>query len=124
MVKMAVTRHTITGPIKPVPISPKVASKLAQQQKVSQVQARTSITDKIFVLTGAMRKFRSEVAHDILDACGQVAPAVRWGVDYVVQADSEWGRKTTKIQQAERMGIKVISEANLYGAIRGVMSLP
>ena len=84
-----------------------------------RVDSHLSIRGKTFVLTGKMWSTRGDIAHQIVSLGGEMAPRISFGVDYLVQADNEWGRPTTKRQTAERCGTKVISEKSLRMALRG-----
>ncbi|MFO7936719.1 MAG: NAD-dependent DNA ligase LigA [Kiritimatiellia bacterium] len=69
-----------------------------------------------FVLTGTLSRSRSEIESDIEDAGGKVQKKVTGTTDYLIA-----GEKTgaTKISKAEKLGTKVINEAELTAMLAG-----
>ena len=74
----------------------------------------TSLAGKSFCVTGTLSKGRSEVQADIVKAGGDVKSSVSAKLDYLVAGD-EAG---SKLDKATALGVKVISEEELYGMIK------
>jgi len=85
--------------------------------------AYASIRGKCFVLTGRMWDFRQNIEGRIQAVGGRTDSRVSFGVDYLVQADGEQGRRTTKVLTAERCGTTVITETQLKRALQGTATI-
>ena len=84
---------------------------LTRSQDVEGIKGRT------FVLTGKMRMDRFSVSTRIHNCGGFTENRCALKVDYLVQADQEWGRETTKTRGARNIGIPVVSERALFDAL-------
>ena len=74
-----------------------------------------SLAGKSFVLTGAMSRGRKLIAKDIEAAGGEVKSSVGKGLGFLVQADPS--SESGKSRKAAKLGIPVISEADLMAMI-------
>ena len=88
-----------------------MAETLTKSQDVEGIKGRT------FVLTGKMRLDRFSVCARIHSLGGFTENRCALKVDYLVQADQEWGRETTKTRGARNIGIPVVSESALFAAL-------
>jgi DNA ligase (NAD+) len=69
----------------------------------------TALAGKTFVLTGALSRPREEVAEEIRAAGGKVSSSVSRKTDYVVAGENAG----SKLDDATRLGVKVLDEAGL-----------
>lgn len=74
-----------------------------------------SLGGKSFCITGTLSKSRGQIQDDISNAGGTVKSSVAKGLDYLV-AGEDCG---SKLDKAGKLGVKVISEQELYGMIGG-----
>jgi len=70
----------------------------------------SGIAGKSVCITGTLSKGRSEVQDDIRKAGGSVKSSVGSGLDFLVAGEETGG----KLDKAKKLGVKVISEAELY----------
>jgi len=74
------------------------------------------LSGKSFVLTGTMSKGRKEIAKGIEAAGGEVHSSISKNITYLVQADPT--KESTKSKKADKLGIQIISEEDLYDMIK------
>jgi len=80
--------------------------------EVKSVEVKTgTLTNLSFCLTGAMSKNRSVIEKEIEAAGGEIKSVGR-GLGYLVQADPT--STSSKSEKAKKLGVKIISEAELY----------
>lgn len=68
--------------------------------------------DKVFCITGKLSVPRAEITENIESAGGRVSSTVTKNTDYLVTNDTTSG--SSKNKKAEKLGVKVVSEAELY----------
>jgi len=76
------------------------------------------LAGKSFLLTGALSKVRSLVEKDIEACGGEIASSVGKNLSYLVQADPS--STSAKSVKAKKLGIKIISEAELNAMMKEV----
>ena len=77
--------------------------------------SRQALTGKVFVLTGTLPHLTRDQARDLISAAGgRVTSSVSRKTDYVL-AGAEPG---SKYEQALRLGVPILSEAQLYELLR------
>jgi len=80
--------------------------------EVKNVEVKTgTLTNLSFCLTGAMSKNRAVIEKEIEAAGGEIKSVGR-GLGYLVQADPT--STSSKSEKAKKLGVKIISEAELY----------
>ena len=80
--------------------------------EVKSVEVKTGgLSGKSFCLTGAMSKNRAVIEKEIEVAGGEIKSVGR-GLGYLVQADPT--STSSKSEKAKKLGVKIISEAELY----------
>jgi DNA ligase (NAD+) len=90
-----------------------VIEALRKTIEVKEVAMKTgSLVGKVFVLTGAMSKQRSVIEKEIEAAGGECKSSVGRGVTHLCQADAN--STSNKTEKAKKLGIAIISEAELY----------
>jgi NAD-dependent DNA ligase len=101
----------------PVAKSPAaMASSPKQPSPVSKAKneaVMANVKDKAFVFTG----FRDKDAEALIEEYGgRVASGVTKKVDYLVIKEAE-GKKSSKVEKAEELGISVITRVELYAML-------
>lgn len=81
--------------------------------ELKKVAVGAPLTGKSFCITGTLTKKRDEIQDDIRKAGGLVKSSVGSGLGYLV-AGEDCG---SKLEKAEKLGVKVISEKQLYEMI-------
>lgn len=81
-----------------------------------------ALKGKTFSITGHLGLPRPKVVQIIQQAGGHFEERPRWGVNYLVtnrdwNANSTKGKVSSKYEEARRMGIKIITEDELYALI-------
>jgi DNA ligase (NAD+) len=85
--------------------------------EVKSVEVKTgALTNLSFCLTGAMSKNRAVIEKEIEAAGGEIKSVGR-GLGYLVQADPT--STSNKSEKAKKLGVKIISEAELYKMMKG-----
>jgi len=85
--------------------------------EVKSVEVKTGgLSGKSFCLTGAMSKNRAVIEKEIEAAGGEIKSCGR-GLGFLVQADPT--STSSKSEKARKMGVKIISEAELYKMMKG-----
>jgi DNA ligase (NAD+) len=72
-----------------------------------------ALSGKTFVITGTMSRPRPEIQKIIRNAGGEVSSSVSAKTDYVVAGDSAG----SKLEKAEELGVKVITESELFNML-------
>jgi DNA ligase (NAD+) len=76
--------------------------------KVAARKKTGNLKDRVFVLTGALKKFTRSQAKALIEAAGgKVSGSVSGRTDYVVAGDSPG----SKLDSAQELGVKIIDEA-------------
>jgi DNA ligase (NAD+) len=95
----------------------KTIRELLEVIEVKNVEVKTgTLTGKSFCLTGAMSKNRAVIEKEIEAAGGEIKSCGR-GLGFLVQADPT--STSNKSEKAKKLGIPIISEAELYKMMRG-----
>jgi DNA ligase (NAD+) len=85
--------------------------------EVKSVEVKTgTLTNLSFCLTGAMSKNRAVIEKEIEAAGGEIKSVGR-GLGFLVQADPT--STSSKSEKAKKLGVKIISEAELYKMMKG-----
>jgi len=84
-------------------------------QKTAERVEAAGIAGKTFVLTGTLEKPRDEVKEWILARGGKVSGSVSKKTDYVVAGENAG----SKLEDAQRLGVKVLNEQELAGLAEG-----
>jgi hypothetical protein len=77
---------------------------------------------RVFALTGAMSKVRTEIVREIESRGGEVKPSVTSAVTHLIAADPHSG--TSKLEKARAAGIVVVGEAFIYSGDEAATVLP
>lgn len=77
---------------------------------------------RVFALTGAMSKVRTEIVREIESRGGEVKPSVTSAVTHLIAADPHSG--TAKLEKARAAGIVVVGEAFIYSGDEAATVLP
>lgn len=68
------------------------------------------LTNKVFVITGALSKPREDFIEIVENMAGKVASSVSKKTDYLLLGESEDGKISTKERTARELGVKIINE--------------
>jgi len=91
----------------------KLLKALVTNVGVEKAKAGAPLANKSFCITGTLSKKRDEIQDDIRKAGGLVKSTVGKGLDYLVAGEDCGG----KLDKAAKLGVKVISEKELYELI-------
>jgi DNA ligase (NAD+) len=81
---------------------------------VKNVEVKTgTLTGKSFLITGTLSAVRSVIEKKIEEAGGTMVSGVSKRLNYLVVGDDPG----SKLDKAKRLGVKIISEAELNGMI-------
>jgi len=100
------------------PRNRKIIQKL-QKRGVNPVEEETKegpLTGKSFCITGKLSKSRDEIKDDIINAGGTWSSTVTKQLDYLVSNESSG---SSKFDKADKLGVKIITEEDLYRLIQG-----
>jgi DNA ligase (NAD+) len=92
---------------------------VGRRQPVAKVAAEGPLSGLSFCVTGVLSKKRESVHADIRAAGGDVHDGVKKNTSYLVAGDKT-GK--SKLDQARKLGTKVVDEAGLYALITGTPS--
>lgn len=98
--------------------NPKKQNFLAEILKIINIEnpvknnnLTNNLTNKIFVITGALSKSRDEIKTEIESLGGKVASAVSSKTDYLILGENDTRKISSKEKEARELGVKIIKEA-------------